>query len=84
MCVYDGGSAGMSTDQCSVYIYILTTVIIFFQSVLLEQSYSLRFFFFAFFKTVDVHEQDFQQFMTAVRTFFFLVGTRPWSEYCLQ
>ena len=72
MCVYDGGSAGVSTDQCSVYMYIIATVIIFFQSVLLAQSYSLRlfFFFFAFFKTIDVHVQDFQQFLTAVRTFF--------------
>ena len=49
MCVYDGGSAGVSTDQCSVYMYIIATVIIFFQSVLLAQSYSLRLLFFGHF-----------------------------------
>ena len=75
VCVYDGGSAGVSTDHCSVYMYIIATVIIFFQSVLLGQSYSLRFFFFfGFFQDYRCPCARFPAILDSSKDVFFLRG----------
>ena len=59
----------------AVFTCILLPLSLFFSSLFcLHKVILYECFFLAFFKTIDVHVQDFQQFLTAVRTFFFLLG----------